>query len=97
MSGAREAAQALIAEIGAPGPETVLETAYRAVEHIISLRAERDAAISERDRLRRELDALRDEMDRHAHDSEGDLFDDLMTHVLKRYARRLDAILRGES
>lgn len=49
---------------------------------------------SDRDRMRHEIEALRDEMVRHAHESDGELFDDLMTRVLRRYADRLDAILK---
>lgn len=48
-------------------------------------------------RLRHELKRLRDDLDRHAHESEGDLFDDLMTRVLTRYARRVNTILQGDN
>ena len=67
-----------------------------AVHELQSLRRQRDEARSEHEHMRRELAVLRDDLDRHAHESEGDLFDDLMTRVLARYARRVDAILKDQ-
>lgn len=47
------------------------------------------------DRMRRELKALQDDMRRRADASDGELFDDLLTRVLKEYADRITAILAG--
>jgi hypothetical protein len=46
-------------------------------------------------RMRRELKALQDDMRRRADASDGELFDDLLTRVLKEYADRITAILTG--
>lgn len=64
-------------------------------KRLVGAEMQLDEVRAERDRLRRELETLRDGMDRHAHESDGDLFDDLLTRVLKRYAARIDAILSG--
>jgi hypothetical protein len=68
-AGRRSAAQALIEEIGAPGPESITETAARAAAEIVRLRGivhglrnaaqERTSADDEMERLRAVLRRLR--------------------------------------
>lgn len=56
---ARRAGQILIEEIGAPGPESVVETAVRAVAVILELREQRQSLMAAARRLQAELADLR--------------------------------------